>query len=471
VTGDGSLRRAESARRIWEWISARFGDWSGLLVLFALGLGVRLLLAWYSDGLTFDVSLFRAWSDRLVARSPADFYAADYFADYPPGYLYVLLALGHLSRLVLGAPPSVAVLKLPAIFADLGVALLASLVAVRIAPRGSAGRRVATIAAAAILFNPGLILVSAVWGQVDSVLALLVLGSLWLLGTDRVSIARQVSGIVVLAVAVATKPQAILAVPAVALVLAWPHVSSGRPWWRVGGALTLHALGLALLAYGVAVVMFMPFGIGPGEIAGFYRASGSVYPFTSLWAFNLWGAAGFYLPDVGPEALSIGGVSAYHVGVVAFLLATLTLTGCGWWSLARGAHPGAVAAFGVAAVTCIAFAVLTRMHERYLYLAVAVLTPLVVFRQFRWALAALSLCFLLNIHFVYVYFARHASPPGEAWTIEPLYDLLFGATRDAWQLGLLGLVTGLVCLVVAVLGWRWVEHPAGTGVRDPVSVR
>ena len=102
----------------------------GLLCLLALGVAIRLLLARISEGLWFDVTLFRVWSDRLVRFGPAGFYlpTPEYVVDYPPGYLYVLLAVGKVSRALLGGPPSVAALKLPAIFADAAAAVLAMLI-------------------------------------------------------------------------------------------------------------------------------------------------------------------------------------------------------------------------------------------------------------------------------------------------------------------------------------------------------
>ena len=146
-----------STRRIGVRLASWFGTPCGLLCLFALSLFIRLILARHSGGLRFDVSLFRQWSDRLVEVGLAHFYAPGYFADYLPGYLYLLHALGKVSRLLSGSPPSVAMLKLPAMVADLGVGVLALLLAARITPgtrRAKSQTRAA--AAVAILLNPGI---------------------------------------------------------------------------------------------------------------------------------------------------------------------------------------------------------------------------------------------------------------------------------------------------------------------------
>ena len=432
----------------------------GLVCLFALGLAIRLFCARHSNGLWFDVTLFRQWSDRLVALGPARFYAPDYVVDYPPGYLYVLLALGKASRMLLGEAPSVAVLKLPAIGADLGVALLAVVMAPRLLPKQAGSQApVRAAAAAAILFNPALILVSSVWGQVDSVFALLAFGAILALATGRPSTVREAGGVMLLAVALATKPQTILAIPLIVIVMARRHLEDGDftagSWIATAGRAAL----LTLLAGAVVVLMFRPFGLGPRAILAFYHEAGSMYPTTSLWAFNVWGAFGFYRPDIGPTAVSLWGYPAFLLGAAAFSLATITFAWRGWRSLEDGVVTWgtAVALFGAVAVTCAGFTLLTRMHERYLYLAVAGLAPFASDRRFRGALIVLSALFFFNVHFVYVYFAQHATPPEAVWTIQLLYDALFGSAQNAWQLRLLSALTAMTCLVLAVVGWGWLQ--------------
>ena len=114
--------------------------------------------------------------------------------------------------------------------------------------------------------------------------------------------------------------------------------------------------------------------------------------------------------------------------------------------------------FGTAAVTCAAFVFLTRTHERYLYLAVVALAPFAGDRRWRWPFIILSLCFLVNLHFVYVYFSQHSFPPGGAWTIQPLYDALFGRGTEASQLKVLSVLASMVYVAVATLGWSQLER-------------
>ena len=69
-----------------------------LWLILAGALLLRLLLALLVEGYPYDMSCFVAWSDKLAASGPAAFYSEGYFADYPPGYLYVLWLMGELRR-------------------------------------------------------------------------------------------------------------------------------------------------------------------------------------------------------------------------------------------------------------------------------------------------------------------------------------------------------------------------------------
>src|SRR5438067_13801254 len=57
------------------------------------GLALRLVIAYVllpGQGLGNDLRLFSHWALVLASNGPAHFYATAGFADYPPGYLYVL---------------------------------------------------------------------------------------------------------------------------------------------------------------------------------------------------------------------------------------------------------------------------------------------------------------------------------------------------------------------------------------------
>ena len=143
------------------------------------------------------------------------------------------------------SPTFLALLKLPALLADLAVARL---IFARLRP---GRKRFAWMAALAFALNPALLLNSTIWGQTDSVLALLALLSFLALGDRRFELAWSLA-----ALAILTKPQALLVVP---LFVLWPW-----GWWKSGRPLS------ALLAIVATVwVVADPFrGERPVDLAG-----------------------------------------------------------------------------------------------------------------------------------------------------------------------------------------------------------
>src|SRR5262249_18495114 len=136
--------RSDLSRFVW-WFESR----AGLATMFVAAALVRLWLA-PKFGFYGDLRLYRMWADRLNDVGLRHFYAPGYFADSPPGYLYVLWFLGRIDR-----TPGYTMLKAPAIAGDLILAWLAALFATRIAPRALLERiPVKAAVAAAVLFNP-----------------------------------------------------------------------------------------------------------------------------------------------------------------------------------------------------------------------------------------------------------------------------------------------------------------------------
>ena len=103
---------------------------------------------------------------------------------------------------------------------------------------------------------------------------------------------------------------------------------------------------------------------------------------TSANAFNIWGAAGPRRNDSwGEHVLRIAGVPALYLGIALFLAALSFVLWRVHRALARRAAAGRVLTTGAALVALLAFLTLTRMHERYLFLSLACLAPLVVDRR------------------------------------------------------------------------------------------
>ena len=241
--------------------------------IIVAGVLVRLLVL-RSPGFPSDVATFQAWAERLAQIGPARFYEPGYFSDYPPGYLYVLwlfgaLFDGELLRLVV---------KAASIPADIGIALMSAALVWR------AGRGYAILAVALWMLAPAPIFAGPYWGQVDAVGTVPLMAALISAGRGRWATAGLLAGI-----AVMVKPQfgiALLIVMAAAVVV-WIRYADWRAPLRAAAA-----SGLTVLALG------LPFRSGPGELIDLVRSATETYPYTSLYAFNIWSIVGdFWKPD------------------------------------------------------------------------------------------------------------------------------------------------------------------------------
>ncbi|MCL6553953.1 MAG: hypothetical protein K6W08_12655 [Firmicutes bacterium] len=400
-----------------ERTSRTSGQWWNLA---AAGLALRAVLLPYG-GYPTDIASFKAWAVALAANGPVAFYGSG-FADYLPGYLYVLWLVGELDALFrFNDVAWLVTLKLPATLADLATAWLLLHVGTR------AGHPVGLGVAAAYLFNPGVVFTSAVWGQVDAVGALLMLTGLWALARPAPA---PVAGPTLLAVAALIKPQVAPALlPAALAVL---RLSAAHP-----PAARLRLLALAaVVPLAIVAVLAWPFGLTLADLALRLRDAARVYPYGSVMAFNLWGAVqGFWVTDAARWAgvpiavwgLVLGGGAAAATAVLA-------------WR----AGPQRALLPATAVILLAAFALPTRVHERYLLPALPALAAAGYADRRCWRLYGLaSGLFALNV--LYAYTRPHLQtlrlPP---W----LEQTLFAApvVRALGAVAVLVLAWGLVIL-------------------------
>ena len=77
-------------------LTGTLGAVGAVLVVLALGLVLRVILARLLPGSGFGVDLgaFRFWASNLATEGFNGFYDREFFHDYTPGYLYVLWLVG-----------------------------------------------------------------------------------------------------------------------------------------------------------------------------------------------------------------------------------------------------------------------------------------------------------------------------------------------------------------------------------------
>ena len=137
-----------------------------LALLFGAAFLIRLICAFKFSGHS-DLECFEYWAKTVYDNGPSGFYKAASFADYPPGYMYVLWVLEAIKRLFKiehGSHMAGIIIKSVPVLFD----LLTGCVLYKIAKKRYSDM-VSFVVAGVYLFNPVVILNSAVWGQVDSV--------------------------------------------------------------------------------------------------------------------------------------------------------------------------------------------------------------------------------------------------------------------------------------------------------------
>lgn len=245
--------------------------------------------------------------------------------------------------------------KLPATLAD---AVLAAIVFICLA-RG-AGLARAALTAGVLAIAPALIHNSAVWGQMDSIVALLIVLSL------EAALRGRMTGMLVwAALALLTKAQAVAFVPLWLCVL-WAHRDRPASEWRRA----------ALTCIAVSVLVLLPVSTQLPGVWEAYAGAAGRYPYTHLNAFSGWFVADplnaphltedlsrWYVRDDLPRALGLSARAWGLAGVMgAWCLVALDL-------LRSRARPASIRR--AAAILPLAFFFFsTQMHERYLLLAV-----------------------------------------------------------------------------------------------------
>ena len=338
LAGGNSVRRSKTA----------------LMSILGAALVVRLILAFTVQGYGVDMGCFGAWAGKMASGGPANFYEPNYFCDYPPAYLLVLGVIGKIAAwtgISLGSMNGQVLLKLVPIACDLALAALVYAAAER-----AAGRRPALGMAALLALNPAFIITGSCWGQIDSVLCVLLV--LLLLFARE---GKWHAAIAVFALAVLAKPQAGLLAPLgiVALVRDAAVDKAARKPAVLG-----IGLGLAVTA---AVVL--PFSANQDSalwIVDKYMETLSSYAYATLSTGNLMFLLGGNWVPNAQEVFA--GISYGQLGAV--LMALSFVAGIAVYLRGRSRQR----LFTAAAVTMqLVFVLGSKMHERYVIPALALL--------------------------------------------------------------------------------------------------
>ena len=374
-----------------------------LTAAIVVGFALRYWLAFVvflNQGFAWDMATFASWMDTIRFEG-FNAFAVDPGINYPPVFTDILALLNWVGDTT-GTSPYL-LMKWPSVLADLGIAIV-----IAIAGRKWFGDKQALIAASAYLFLPITWYDSAVWGQVDSLSMLPMLLSLVFLIEKKPE-----WSLVFFVLAVLTKPQGALILLILVPVLIGQFVQRELKLRRLSSS-----IGAALLTFAVVA---MPWSLETyllpysetlastpfvGDLLGLavqYFSTAGMFPVLTANAFNIWAGVGniplaqqiqdghvFWLTDEFP----VLGMPAQAIGGALFLTVAAVI----FWGLIRRHSPNQVL-LGSAALLVAFFALPTRVHERYLAQAFAILALVwVASNTRRIALAVLTIANTLNLH-------------------------------------------------------------------------
>lgn len=361
-----------------------------VLILIGGGLLLRLILAGPSMGYGNDIALFKYWASTSADDLLNTYNVLGSNIDYPPGYVYILNLCGHLANLFSAQDSAfyTIIIKLPAILSDCGIGLLLYLFCKE---RTDANRTCFFVML--WMFNPLSILDSAVWGQVDSVLALALVAALYFITKDRYVLSAVLFG-----VGVMLKPQAIIVLP----ILFFALLKNKRKKIKTFLLSALAGLGTAIglaLPFGLCVDMTTPHMMNTvTPILKILHADGGgtltkiVTPFA--WILSLFmGTAGHYdyatvnalnfyfTMDANwiKDSEAFWGLTYFQWGMLFIVLSTAAV----WFLYLKSRKSGSATFLCAAALLLFVANFGPRMHERYFYPAVIFLLIAAVLTNHR----------------------------------------------------------------------------------------
>lgn len=340
-----------------------------LILLFAFI--VRVYISSMITGYPTDMACWTAWSNSAVEGGLFKIYSNVSFLDYPPGYIFVLYVIGNFAKILnigIGSEAYNLILKAPAIISDVVMGwILYRLCAKKLLPT------MGLVIAFLYIFNPLVILDSAAWGQIDSVLTLAIAGYLLFLYKENI-----IAATLVFVAGLLIKPQMLFFGPVLAVVFIQYVVKNERM-----KALKVYLISL-LSGIALFALVVIPFTQGRPWYWIFEKYMGTInsYNYITLNSANIFGLLGLnWMPTSTVKfGLTLGtwgiiGITAtvllyFVLGFInrdrknIFILTATLMTG--------------VYAFGL------------KMHERYIFPVIVILLIAYIFDNKRSILVKFS---------------------------------------------------------------------------------
>lgn len=344
-----------------------------IFIILAAALVLRIIFAPVIEGWPNDISANKYWAS-AAARDIFGFYNNGW-CDYPPFAIYIFYVIGKIAALPEMAAAFTLLIKLPSIVADIVTAYL-------LYNLGRKHFRVEFGLAAAVLyaFHPAIFLDSTIWGQVDSFFTMIIIGALILMLDGRIGLSAML-----FAIAVLFKPQGIFFLP----VLLFELIK--RRNWK-------DFMKCALCGLAAAILIILPFSFKqePLWIFKLYLDTASEYKAALMNAFNIFGLFGANFKDASATFF----IFSYNTWGLIFDILILGFSGFLYLKCKNTAAPVLCALI----LNTGAFIFSTKMHERYMFPAIAIALMAVILlkgRRLAVIFAVISTTVFFNIHLLF----------------------------------------------------------------------
>jgi len=361
--------------KLLTWFEQSWKTHTWFWILLLLGLMFRISLNSAVD--SFDFYAFVMWAKYLTTHKIADLFEflPDGYTPYPPLYYYVLWFLGRvISSLGVWSNKWLTyfIIRVPVFLADIGVYIL-----VYNFTKKYITKTQAHISAAFYFLHPAIIYNTSIWGQVDSVVTLLGLGSILSLTKGR-----QFLGISLYAADILTKLQSLALLPLTGFLILRGHSKK--------------KLAVIVVVVGIlSLIPFLPvvFIKGIKWTWDYFFTIPNWYAYTSIYTYNLWAPFGFIVSD----NTKLFGILQYkYIGIFLFwFVAYLILK-----PLTKSQNQKPILFMFAAFLLWYDFSFFaTRIHSRYLIYSFGFFAPyFVLFPRLGMALSLLMIAnFLLPL--------------------------------------------------------------------------
>jgi len=344
-----------------------------ILTLLCVGLLLRISSATLIEGHPFDINLFKSWATS-AANNLFQVYSSSRSSDYPPLYMYILFLIGKIASVPAMSPYFTLLLKLPSIMADIATSYLIYRMAGKYL-----SSEISVLLSAFYIFNPAVFINSTFWGQVDSFFTFIVISSVVMLSEKKIGFSSAL-----FTAALMMKPQGIIFLPVLFFELI--RQKNFKSFLKV-----------LVFALSTAMIIILPFSLNKDVLWIFKHFSSTVaeYPYASVNAFNFFSLIG---KNHVKDAATLFIFSYHNWGMIFIVL----ITAFSWFVYIKGNSRVFASAAALLQIVGV-FTFSTRMHERYLFPAIAlVILAFIYLRDKRLLLlsAGFSSTVYINTHYV-----------------------------------------------------------------------